>query len=404
MKQDATSVASLDRPWPLIMFVAGENSGDLHASRVITELKTQFPNGEYFGFGGDRMERAGMRLEENLAQKLPIMGFTQVAKNYPKIRKLLQRAAAMLTDQRPDLLVLVDYPGFNLRTAVVARRLGIPVVYYISPQVWAWHKDRIKIIRANIDKMLVILPFEADFYRKEGVDVEYVGHPLQDDLDEISPRDQILARLGFEPDAEVIGLIPGSRNSEVIRHLTVMLEAARIIKASRPKACFVVPRAGTVPVELLHKYLDRFPDVTVTVVGEDHKSLRAAMDFAICKSGTSTLEFALLGVPLIIIYKASFLTAFIGMRVLKIPYIGLVNIVAGEEVAVELLQDKASGPRIAGNVIDLLDNPDAMARMKTKLDSVAQKIGGPGASTRAAAAIAKVLYSNKPQTKEILPN
>lgn len=392
MTFDAAPVErKLKRPWPLIMFVAGENSGDLHASRVIIELRTMFPDGEYFGFGGDRMQQAGMILEENLAQKLPIMGFTQVAKNYPKIKELLNRAAGMLRDRKPDLLVLVDYPGFNLRTAVVARRLQIPVVYYISPQVWAWHRDRLKIIRANVDKMLVILPFEADFYKKEAIDAEYVGHPLQDDLTEITPRDQVLTRLGLPAEAEVIGLIPGSRNSEVIRHLAVMLDAARLIQARRPNAQFVMPRAGTVPMELFNKYLERFPDVTVHVVEDDHKSLRAAMDFAICKSGTSTLEYALLGVPMLIIYKASFLTAFIAMRLLKIPYIGLVNIVAGEGVAIELLQNNATGPAIARNVIDLLENPEAIIHMKNKLAAVAEKIGGPGASARVAQAIAQIL-------------
>ncbi len=393
MTSSTATAAATDQPWPLIMFVAGENSGDLHASRVIKELTTMYPGAEYFGFGGERMEQAGMRLEENLAQKLPIMGFTQVAKNYPKIRELLNRAANMLRERRPDLLVLVDYPGFNLRTAAVARQLGIPVVYYISPQVWAWHRSRLKVIRANIDKMLVILPFEADFYREEGIDVEYVGHPLQDDLGAIAPRDQVLERLGLPPGTEVIGLVPGSRNSEVVRHLTVMLEAARIIQAARPNAQFVMPHAGTVHRELLDKYLDRFPDVTVTVVEDDHKSLRAAMDFAICKSGTSTLEYALLGVPMIIIYRASFLTAFIARKLLRIPFIGLVNIVAGGEVSPELLQEQATGSEIARHVLHIMDDPKAMAAMKEKMAEVREKIGGPGASSRAAKAIAQVLDS-----------
>ncbi len=373
------------------MFVAGENSGDLHASRVIIELKAMYPGGEYFGFGGERMEQAGMRLEENLAQKLPIMGFTQVVKNYPKIRKLLLRAAKMLRDRRPDLLLLVDYPGFNLRTAVVARQLGIPVVYYISPQVWAWHRDRLKVIRTNVDKMLVILPFEADFYKEEGIDAEYVGHPLQDDTTEVTPRDELLEAMGISAEAEVIGIIPGSRSSEVIRHLPVMLHAASIVQERRPFARFVVPRAGTVPTELLQKYLDKFPNVRVQLVERDHKSLRAIMSFAICKSGTSTLEYALLGVPMVIIYKASFLTAFIAMRVLRIPYIGLVNIVAGEEVAVELLQKKANGPEIARHVLHVLENPAAIETIQRKMLGVAEKIGGRGASQRAARAIAKVL-------------
>jgi len=387
------SPANVEKPWPVIMFIAGENSGDLHASRVITELKTIFPNAEMFGFGGDRMEQAGMRLEENLAQKLPIIGATQVIKNYPKLKELLNRAADMLRTRRPDLLVLVDYPGFNLRTAAVARAAGIPVAYYISPQVWAWHRERLEVIRKNVDKMLVILPFEADMYRSEGIDAEYVGHPLQDDLTEINPRQEVLNRLGISPDAEVIGLMPGSRTAEIVRHLPAMLEAAQIIRKERPEAQFVLPRASTIAPDLLKKYLGRFADVKVTVVDDDHKSVRAAMDFVICKSGTSTLEYALLGIPMVIIYRASFLTGFIAKRVLKIPHIGLVNIVAKEEVAPELLQEQATGPLIAKEVLRLLSDEKSLVYMKQKLAEVRDLMGGPGASRHAAESIAGLIKS-----------
>lgn len=395
MKSESAGAGDTER-WPVIMFIAGENSGDLHASRVIAELRTIYPQGEFFGYGGDRMEQAGMVLKENLAQKLPIMGFTQVVKKFPKIRQLLRQAAELLRQRRPDLLVLVDYPGFNLRTAAVAKQEGIPVVYYISPQFWAWHRERLELIRKYVDKMLVILPFEADMYREEGINAEFVGHPLQDDLAQVTPRDDVLQRLGLSPNAEVIGLVPGSRNSEVIRHLSVMLEAARIIQGRRPRASFVLPRASTISRGLLQKYLARYPDVKVAVIDSDHKSVRAAMDFSICKSGTSTLEYALLGVPMVIIYKASAITAFIGRRVLKIPHIGLVNIVAQEEVAPELWQESATGNEIARRTLQILENPDTMAAMKEKMDAVRDKIGGPGASRRAAEAIAKSLSERIP--------
>lgn len=395
---DALPAEDGKRRWPTIMFVAGENSGDLHASKVIAELKRLYPQSEFFGYGGERMEKAGMQLEENLAQKLPIIGLTQVIKNFPKIRELLRRAAEMLETRRPDLLVLVDYPGFNLRTAKVARRLGIPVVYYISPQIWAWHRERLEIIRENVSKMLVILPFEADMYKREGVEAEYVGHPLQDEREVVRPREQVLADLELPADSEVIGLVPGSRTAEIVRHLPAMLEAARIIQAGRPKARFVLPRAGTVTRELLEKYLSRFSDVMVHVVEHGHKSLRAAMDFAICKSGTSTLEYALLGVPMVIIYRASYITGVIARRVLKIPHIGLVNIVAGKEVAPELLQENATGEVIAARVLELLGDEARLERMKLDLQDVREKIGGPGASVRAAQAIAKVL---EPERQEL---
>lgn len=374
-----------------IMFVAGENSGDMHASRVIAELGDLLPGAKFFGFGGDRMERAGMDLRENLAQKLPIMGFTQVVRKYPKIRTLLREAADMLKNERPDALVLVDYPGFNLRTAKVAHELGIPVIYFISPQFWAWHRSRLKVIRAYVDKMLVILPFEADMLRDEGIAAEYVGHPLQDDAIEILPRINVLEKLGVDPGAEVIGLMPGSRNGEITRHLPVMLEAAEIIKKARPNATFVLPRASTIEMDLLKSYLERHPDLPVTIADDHHKSVRAAMDFVICKSGTSTLEYALQGIPMVIIYKASGPTAFIARRVLSIPHIGLVNIVAQEEVSPELWQERASGEGIARTTLEILGSEEKLETTRVKMAQVREKIGGPGASRRAAEAIAAVV-------------
>ncbi len=378
-------------PGKTIMFIAGENSGDIHASRVIIELKKLCPDTRIFGYGGERMERAGMELIENLAQKLPIMGFTQVVSKFPKIRTLLNQAENLLRTERPDLLVLVDYPGFNLRMAKKARALGVPVVYYISPQFWAWHKSRLNTIRENVDKMLVILPFEAELYREEGVDAEYVGHPLQDDLELVKPRDEVAKIVGFPSDAELITLVPGSRDGEVTRHLPVMLGAADIIRQKRPRAHFVMPRASTISSELLKSYLALYPDLQLTLVETEHKSVRAAMDFAICKSGTSTLEHALAGVPMIIIYKASAITAFIARRLLQIPHIGLVNIVAQEEVAPELWQEEASAEEIAKRALDYLDHPAKMAIVREKLNQVREKVGGPGASQRAAQAIASML-------------
>lgn len=374
-----------------IMFIAGENSGDIHASKVILELKKLCPDTRVFGYGGERMERAGMKLIENLAQNLPIMGFTQVVSKFPKIRALLKQAEELLRTERPDVLVLVDYPGFNLRMAKKARALGIPVAYYISPQFWAWHKSRLNTIRQNVNKMLVILPFEADLYREEGVKAEYVGHPLQDDLEPVKPREEVAKIVGFPADAELIALVPGSRDGEVTRHLPVMLEAADMISKKRPRAHFIMPRALTISPELLKGYLASYPALPLTMVDSEHKSARAAMDFAICKSGTSTLEYALAGVPMIIIYKASAITAFIARRLLQIPHIGLVNIVAQEEIAPELWQEEATGPEIAKHTLSYLESPGKIVEVRQKLDHVREKVGGPGASQRAAQAIAAML-------------
>lgn len=380
-----------DRSKKVVMFIAGENSGDLHASRVLSQLKTLVPDLEAFGFGGDRMQAQGMELIENLAQKLPIIGMTQVLRNIGKIRALLNQAKELLVERKPDLLVLVDYPGFNLRVSRMAKDLGIPVVYYISPQLWAWHKSRIEIIRRNVSKMLVIFPFEETMYRTEGIDAEFVGHPLKDDIEPIQDRRAVIENFQLDPDKKIIGLIPGSRNAEIIRHLPIMLEAAHLLLKNNNNLQFVLPQASTIAPELLQKYLERFPNLPVTIITHSHKSMRAAMDLAICKSGTSTLEFALHQTPLIVVYKASFLTGFIAKKVLKIPHISLVNIVAQKEVARELLQENATPEKIASAAETLLKDNVKISNMKKDLHQIAESLGSPGASKRTAEAIARLL-------------
>lgn len=374
-----------------LMFVAGENSGDLHAARVITELRALAPDLRCFGFGGERMRAAGMRLDENLAQKLPIIGATQALRNYGHLRALFQRATRMLAAERPDALVLVDYPGFNLRVAREAKRLGIPVVYFISPQIWAWHRSRINTIRDTVSLMLVILPFEESIYRDAGVRAVYVGHPLLDDTERVIPRAEYLASVGIPADRRVIGLIPGSREPEIVRHMPMMLETARLLHARFPDAAFLVPLASTIPAGLLDKYLTRAPGLPVTVAAEHPASARAAMDFAICKSGTSTLEMALAGVPMVIVYQGSTLTYLMAKAVVRIPWIGLVNIVANDTIAPEYLQHDADPPRLAEGVSRILEDPVRLAQMREGLARVRQKLGRPGASRRTAEAILVLL-------------
>jgi lipid-A-disaccharide synthase len=341
------------------------------------------------------MEAAGMRLEENLAQKLPIIGLTQVIRNYGKLKKLMNRARQMLQDEKPDALVLIDYPGFNLRLARFAHEAGIPVIYYISPQVWAWHKSRLKIISTAVTRMLVILPFEEAFFRSAGVPVTYVGHPLLDDQSPVRPRTEILRELGLDPEKRVIGLLPGSRNGEVIRHMPVLLECAELIQKSFPEAQFVLPRASTIDKSLIEKYLSLFPAVKVKLAETDLKSARAAMDFAICKSGTSTLELALLGVPMIIIYRVSIPTYLLAKAVLRIPWIGLVNIVANEEIAPELKQFDATPSKMASAALSYLNNPARLDAQREGLAKVRARIGKTGASSKAALEIADLLLQKQ---------
>jgi lipid-A-disaccharide synthase len=349
------------------------------------------PEVRLFGFGGDRMEAAGMELCENLAQRLPIIGITQVLANLGAIRELFRRAEDLMDLRKPDLLILVDYPGFNLRLARKAARRGIKVIYYISPQLWAWHRSRIKIIRQCVSHMLVILPFEKKMYDEENIPATYVGHPLMDDTDTLSHKEEVRARLKLDPGRLVVGLLPGSRTGEIHRHMPLLLESCRLIQQAIPEVQWLLPRAGTVSADVLQVYLERYDDVKVTVAETDLKCVRAIMDFAICKSGTSTLELALLRVPMVIFYRASAITAFIARRVIKVPFIGLVNIIAGREVAPELLQEDAVPKQIAARVTQLLKNPDMLASMRQDLDDVAKTLGGPGASKRAAQEIAEAV-------------
>lgn len=374
-----------------LMFVAGENSGDLHGSRLIAELRHREPEIECFGFGGDRMAAQGMRLDENLAQKLPIMGATQVIRNYGKIRNLLQRAYAMLATERPDAVVLIDYPGFNLRVATEAKRLGIPVIYFISPQIWAWHHSRIEIIKKTVALMLVILPFEESLYRDAGVPSRYVGHPLLDDSEEAPTKTEARVALGISQEARVIGLIPGSREGEIIRHLPLMLQSATLLLKRFPDAHFLVPTASTISPELINKYIGRYPGLPITITSERPKTARAAMDFAICKSGTSTLELALADVPMVIIYYVSSVTYWFARTVVRIPWVGLVNIIANDTVAPELLQDAAQPEPLSKEVIRIMESPRRLEQMHDGYAQIRAKLGKPGASRRAAEAVLELL-------------
>ena len=380
----------VNRPHRL-MFVAGENSGDLHGARLIAELRRKQPDIECFGFGGDRMAAEGMRLDENLAQKLPIMGATQVLRNYGKIRNLLQRAYAMLASERPNAIVLIDYPGFNLRVATEAKRLGIPVIYFISPQIWAWHHSRIEIIRKTVTLMLVILPFEETLYRDAGVPSRYVGHPLLDDAEDVPTKTDARAALNIPAEARVIGLIPGSREGEIVRHLPMMLQTATLLLKRFPDAHFLVPLASTISPDLINKYVGRYPGLPITITSTRPKTARAAKDFAICKSGTSTLELALADVPMVIIYHVSSVTYWIARAVVRIPWVGLVNIVANDSVAPELLQDAAQPEPLAKEVIRIMESPARLEAMHEGYARVRAKLGKPGASRRAADAVLELL-------------
>jgi len=379
-----------------IFVIAGENSGDLHASNLVRSLLRLDGSLRFSGLGGPQMAAAGVILLKDIVKGLAIVGLTPVIRKFRVIKRLLDQVREFLTEQRPDAVILVDYPGFNLRVASMAHILGIPVIYYISPQVWAWHPTRIAKIRQTVDLMMVFFEFEQKMYQKAGVNAVHVGHPLLDLVRLTMSKQQVFQKFGFDPGKKLIGLLPGSRKPEIVRHLPVMLEACEMLMVERPDQFqFVIPRSSTVPADLLQKYIDRYL-VPIRVVDQYRYNVRSTLDFAIVKSGTSTLETAILLTPMVILYKVSFLTWLVAKSLIQIPWIGLVNIVAGARIVPELVQDEATGANVSRAVLDILGDSERLQNMKFQLGQVKSLLGRPGASRHAAQCVAEILNGKPP--------
>ena len=363
-----------------IFFVAGESSGDIHGSNLIRALRAARPDWTFEGLGGRLMAGAGMDLRHDLAGDA-IMGFAEVVRHLLPIRRLFHETVARLRDTRPDAVVLIDYPGFNLRLAAEAKKLGIPVVYYISPQVWAWKKRRIHTIARLVDLMLVIFPFEEELYRKVGVPCVYVGHPLPDHI----ARYRAAAETGGEM---TIGLLPGSREQELRRIAPVMFEVAAGIRERHPEARFVVPCVSEARAEQVRALAGGFP-VELRVGGMYDVLSRAR--FCLVASGTATLETALFGVPMAILYKTSPLTYWIARMVVDIKHIGIVNILAGRGVVPEFIQHEATRETVLPAALELIGDTPARRAMLDDLRAVREGLGGGGASARAAEKIAALV-------------
>lgn len=375
---------------PRVFIIAGDPSGDIHAGNLVRALRELCPGIRLAGHGGPQMKKAGVKILSNIVEDLAIIGFTGVVKNFPQIRRLYLRTVNFLEKHRPDALLLVDYPGFNLRMAAEAKKLGIPVIYYISPQVWAWRRGRIKTIAQVVDKMIVIFPFEEGLFRQAGVDVTYVGHPLLDLILVDMDREEICRHFGLDPAKKLIGLVPGSRKSEIDGMLPVMLRAAERLAEKMPDVQFALPRAATISENYLRRHIDRCR-APVCIADRYRYNLRAAFDFAWVTSGTATLETAILLTPMIIVYRVNWLTWLIGKRFMTLACIGLPNIIAGDIVVPELLQDEFTPQNLMSMTLRYLKQEGELEGMREALREVKSRLGSPGASQQAARAVLDTL-------------
>ena len=359
-----------------VLFVAGEASGDLHAAGVARELRTLRPDLALVGIGGAAMAAEGVELVEH-ADRLAVMGFVEVLKHVPKHWALLRQLRRRLRSGHVALLVVIDYPGFNMKLARAATDAAVPVLYYITPQVWAWGADRLAKLASTVTKGAVILPFEEELLRAHGIDATFVGHPLLDRAQQLPSRDEARRQLGLASDRPVLALFPGSRAQEIERHLDAFVASARELERRVPGLQVVVSVAPTVRLDSARCAYPMAQSASFPV-------LRAA-DAALCKSGTTTLEAAVAGCPLVVAYRTNALTYAIARRLVKIPHIGLVNVVANREVAREFVQAGLEPAAVATALAPLLDpHSPERARALEGLAEVRARLGTPGAARRVA--------------------
>ncbi len=370
--------------------IAGEASGDLHGANLVKALKGKEQNIVFSGIGGKAMQDAGVKIVVDAAT-LSVVGITEVFSKLPGILSGMATAKSFLKNSRPDLLILIDFPDFNLRIAAFAKKMNIPVLFYISPQIWAWRSERVTKIGRLVDHIAVILPFEATFYRKHRIPVTFVGHPLLDEF-----RDPLPSPMPpFQDSPPVIGLLPGSRESEISRHLPVMLQAARILSAQMDIR-FVVSMAPGAPHDAIKDLCRPFQnELHLDIDPDGARSVFAKTHLVVAASGTVTLEAAIAGIPVIIIYKVSPLSYRLGKAMIKVKNIGLVNLIAKREIVPELIQDRASPELIAETVLKLINTPSELDAIRHAFADVRNRLGGPGASARVADIALNMLKGNR---------
>ena len=362
-----------------IMVIAGEASGDLHGANLVNAF---FKRGaaHFFGIGGPAMEKAGVELIYHI-KNLSVMGITEVLSKLPSIFKALRTAKKALKERQPALLILIDFPDFNLKAAKAAKKNGVPVLYYISPKIWAWRSGRARKLKQLVTQMAIILPFEQTFFEQYDIPVTYVGNPLLD----TSLADGCQTQPGIRENSEerVVGLLPGSRVSEVTGLLPVMLEAAVALYKRNSSYRFLVSLAPSIDAQLVADIVAPFREkIAVEIMEGEIRLVFEKADFLIAASGTVTLEAAIFGIPMVVIYKTSAFSHFVAKMLIEVDHVSLVNLIAEKQVVPELIQDMANAETLSDTVSEIMDNPECMNQMKSDLQAVRDALGGPGASER----------------------
>lgn len=380
-----------------IMFSAGETSGDMHGANLAKAIKNMYPDAELFGFGGPQMEKAGVKLCKNMLD-YSVMGFWEVLINLRRMFKLKSALVEEMKRQKPDILVLIDYPDFNWRLASEAKKLNIPVFSYIPPSAWAWRKGRAKKVAKIADKIVAIFPFEIDVYKKAGADISFVGNPLLDNVHASMSKDEAYKFFGINENDDNILLLPGSRKQEIANLLDPMFEAAKIISQERLNAKFFLPVAPGIDEQYLNNKIIEYK-LNVKLCFEKTYDLMNCCDFAIATSGTVTLEAALMNLPSIVLYKMSTITYRIAKIFVDVKYFSLPNILVDKGVLPELLQDEVNGQNIAKYAQVLYKGTDSANDLKQELKKVKEKLGLPGVADKTAKLILQTADKFKHEVK-----
>ncbi|MCX8011677.1 MAG: lipid-A-disaccharide synthase [Desulfobacterota bacterium] len=365
-----------------ILIIAGETSGDLHGANLVKEQVSLKPHLRFYRLVREKVKNVGVELIGNITE-IAVVGIAEVFFKLKKIYQIYYQLKKLLIKSKPDLVILIDYPDFNLLFARKVKRKNIPIIYYISPQVWAWRRSRVKKISQLVKKMIVIFPFEKSFYQEKGMEVEFVGHPLLDSIPTQFSREKIWDKFSLTPGITTIGLLPGSRRTEIQRNFPPMIKAIPLITKKISPVQFIIPVApGIEPAEFQH-FID-YPFKNLHIIKNNIYEVMKIADLLIVASGTATVEAAIIGTPMIIVYRVSPLTYFLGKKLIKVKNIGMVNIIAGKAIVPELIQKDLTPENIARLALEILGDPQRLAEMKVELSRVREKLGEPGASFRAA--------------------